>query len=109
MADNTEDIDQYYGLIAIDSMAEKDFKKAEEYFAIAEEIRLKYPKESTYNLYKLILDKLIKNNVKVLCMQYPIRSIESLKNNLKDEQYYARIELISNEHIFKQQLKEKIQ
>ncbi|GAB1402518.1 hypothetical protein MASR1M68_14290 [Elusimicrobiota bacterium] len=107
MADNTEDIDQYYGLIAIDSMAEKDFKKAEEYFAIAEEIRLKYPKESTYNLYKLILDKLIKNNVKVLCMQYPIRSIESLKNNLKDEQYYARIELISNEHIFKQQLKEK--
>ena len=102
-----ENIDQYYGIIAIDSMEKKDYKKAEEYFAKAEDIRLKYPNKETYQLYKLILNKLIENNIKVLCMQYPVRSIESLKNNLKDEQYYDKIEFISNEHVFKQMLKEK--
>lgn len=100
-------LDHYYGLLAIESSDKKDYKKAEEYFRTAEELRLKYPNETTYGLYKLIIKKLTDNNVKVICMQYPVRSIEPLKQMLKNEQYYGRIEFLSNEGNFKNLLKEK--
>jgi hypothetical protein len=99
--------DHYYGLLAIESMDKKDYKKAEEYFRTAEELRLKYPNEKTYGLYKLIIKKLTDNNIKVICMQYPVRSIEPLKQMLKDAEYYGRIEFLSNEENFKNMLKEK--
>ncbi|MDD5021545.1 MAG: hypothetical protein PHR82_05325 [Endomicrobiaceae bacterium] len=107
MSADKENLDQYYGLIAIESMYEKNYKKAEEYFTIAEDIRVKYASKHTYELYKLILKKLIDNNIKVICMQYPVRSIESLKNILKDEDYFNKITFVSNEYIFKQLLQEK--
>jgi len=87
-------------------MDEKNYKKAEEYFAMAEDIRVKYANKHTYELYKRILKKLIDNNIKVICMQYPVRSIESLKNILKNESYYNEITFVSNEQNFKQLLKE---
>jgi len=99
-------LDQYYGLLAIESMDKKDHKKTEEYFSMAEDIRVKYASKHTYKLYKLILKKLIDNNIKVICMQYPVRSIESLKNILKNESYYNEITFVSNEQNFKQLLKE---
>jgi hypothetical protein len=88
-------------------MDKKDYSKAEEYFAKAEEVRLKYPREQTYNLYKLIVDKLVDNNIKVLSMQYPVRSIKPLKQMLKNEEYYDRIIFINNENNFKDLLKTK--
>ncbi len=100
-------LDQYYGAVAVEMMEEKDYEKAEEYFRTAEELRLKYPNEKTYGLYKLIIKKLTDNNIKVICMQYPVRSIEPLKQMLKNEQYYGRIEFLSNEGNFKNLLKEK--
>ncbi len=100
-----ENIDQYYGIIAIESMDQKDYEKAEEYFRTAEELRLKYPNEKTYGLYKLIIKKLTDNNVKVICMQYPVRSIESLKSILKHEDCYNQIIFLSNEKNFKNLLK----
>jgi len=102
-----QDIDKYYGFLAIESSDKKDYKKAEEYFRTAEELRLKYPNKQTYGLYKLIIKKLTDNNIKVICMQYPVRSIEPLKQMLKNEQYYGRIEFLSNEENFKNMLKEK--
>jgi hypothetical protein len=107
MAKFEESLDQCYGIRAIESMDKKDYKKAEEYFAKAEEVRLKYPREQTYNLYKLIVDKLVDNNIKVLSMQYPVRSIKPLKQMLKNEEYYDRIIFINNENNFKDLLKTK--
>ena len=40
-------------------------------------------------------------------MQYPVRSIKSLQNTLKDTYYYDKVTFISNEDNFKQALKEQ--
>jgi len=105
LSDNS--IDEYYGILAIENLGKKDYKKAEEYFRTAEELRLKYPNEQTYGLYKLIIKKLIDNNIKVICMQYPVRSIAPLKQMLKNEEYYRQLTFVSNEDNFKNMLKIK--
>lgn len=89
---------------AIDFLEKKNYLKFQEYFNKAEEIRLNFPNDNTYNLYKLIIRKLVDNNIKVLCMQYPIRSILPLQEQLKNEPYYDKITFISNKKIFKQAL-----
>lgn len=99
--------DRDYGMFAIESLAQKDYQKAKEYFEKAEEIRMNFPDTKTYKLYKLIVKKLIDNNIKVICMQYPVRSIESLKEQLKNEPYYPKLTFISNEKIFKDILTKK--
>jgi hypothetical protein len=100
-------LDQYYGILAIECMENKNYIAAEEYFKRAEKIRLEYPNENTYRVYKRIMQKLIHKNIEVICMQYPVRSVEVLKNILKNEQYYNNIEFISNENNFKDLLKKK--
>lgn len=99
--------DQYYGLAAIDSMNKKDYKKAEEYFKAAEDIRINYPKQSTYKYYKLIVGELLKNDVCVICMQYPVRSDVPLKKMFKNEAYFGKLAFVSNEASFKKMLKQK--
>jgi len=97
--------DQYYGLMAIESMDGKDYKTAEEYFKTAEEIRMNYPNNYTYYYYKLIVGELLKNNVRVICMQYPVRSIEPLRKMFEKESYYGSLTFVSNEKSFKSMLK----
>ena len=70
----------------------------------AEEIRLNFPNDEPYKLYKLIVKKLIDNNIKVICMQYPVRSVLPLQEQLKNESYYDKITFISNEQNFKDAL-----
>lgn len=96
--------DKYYGFLAINAIEQKDYQKANDYFAKAEEIRLNFPNLQTYNLYKRIIKKLTDNNIKVICMQYPIRNIKTLQEQLKDEYYYDKLTFISNEKIFKDAL-----
>jgi len=100
-------LDQYYGAVAVEMMEKKDYEKAEEYFKIAENLRIEHPNRRANEIYKLIIKKLTDNNIKVICMQYPVRSIEPLKQMLEDEEYYGRIEFLSNEDNFKNMLKEK--
>lgn len=107
MSYDKEGLDSYYGLLAIENMEKKDYEKAEEYFRIAENLRLEHPNKHTNEIYRLILKKLTDKNIKVICMQYPVRSVELLKNILKNEQYYNKIEFISNENNFKDLLKKK--
>jgi len=97
--------DQSYGTMAIENLRQGNYEKTEEYFKMAEELRLNFPNKKTYQLYKLILQKTVNLNTKIICMQYPVRSIESLKNMLKNEDYYNKIIFVSNEIIFKQMLK----
>ncbi|MBO7431543.1 MAG: hypothetical protein J6U02_01430 [Elusimicrobia bacterium] len=104
---NNNKYDRDYGFLAIDAIEQKNYQKAEDYFAKAEEIRLHFPKEKTYNLYKFIVKKLVDNNIKVICMQYPVRSIKSLQEQLKNEHFYDKITFISNEKPFKTALIKK--
>jgi len=96
-----------YCILAIDYLKQKDYKKAQEYFDKAEELRLNFPKQDTYDLYKQIVKKFVDNNIKVICMQYPVRSIEPLKEQLQNESYFDKITFISNEEIFKKALRTK--
>ena len=96
-----------YSIAAISCLNKKNFKKAQEYFDKAEELRLNSPNTETYGLYKLIIKKLIDNNIKVICMQYPVRSVNSLKEQLKNESYFDKITFISNEENFKKALMNK--
>ncbi len=100
--------DLYYGFNYVRYLEQKDYKKAQKYFDNTEEIRLNFPNEETYNLYKLIVKKLIDNNIKVICMQYPVRSILPLQEQLKNESYYDKLTFISNEKLFKDALMNKI-
>jgi len=101
------DKDKTYGTLAIDYMEQKDYAKADKYFDMAEQLRLNFPSKKTSKLYRAIIKKLVDNNIKVICMQYPVRSIKPLQNILKDTDYYDKITFISNEKTFKQVLKEK--
>ncbi len=96
-----------FSFLAIKETEVKNYLKAQEYFDKAEEIRLNFPNTETYNLYKLIVKKLIDNNIKVICMQYPIRNILSLQEQLKNESYYNILTFISNEKLFKDALMDK--
>lgn len=105
LAKNFNDIG--FGILAIENMRKKEYEKAYEYFNKAEENRLNFPNRETYHLYKLIIKKMIDKNIKVICMQYPVRSVKSLQEQLKGEQYYNELTFISNEKIFKDVLMEK--
>ena len=96
--------DTTYGFLAINAIEQKNYKKAQEYFDKAEEIRLNFPNTKIYNLYKLIIKKLIDNNIKVICMQYPVRSIDPLRKQLENELYYKDLVFVSNERLFKEAL-----
>ena len=100
--------DIFYGFMAVNYMEQKNYKKAKKYFEEADNMRINYctPKEHGL-IYKKIISTLIDNDIKVICMQYPVRSIESLKKMLENEEYFNKITFISNEENFKQALKEK--
>ena len=93
-----------YSLMAIENLEQKNYQKTQEYFDKAEKLRLNFPNKNTYRLYKLITRKLIDNNIKVICMQYPVRSVLPLQEQLKNESYYDKITFISNEQNFKDAL-----
>lgn len=103
---NKETTEESYGFMAINNLIKKDYINANKYFKLSDELRLHFPNMHTYNLYKLIVKKLTDNNIKVICMQYPMLSIEPLKQQLSNEKYYNKITFLSNEQIFKEKLKQ---
>lgn len=98
-------LDKYYGSLAIELLQKGNYTKADKYFKLAEDLRLEFPYEQDYNMYKLILKRAVESNVKVICMQYPVRSIEPLKQMLKDEPYFNKLIFVNNEQLFKNVLK----
>ena len=63
-------------------------------------------KESTKQNYQYIVSEIYKNNKNtiVMPMQYPMLSVEILKNNLRDSSYCDKLIFISNEENFKNAL-----
>ncbi len=106
MTSSLHETDKSYAVAAINCIEEKDFEKAGKYFDMAEKLRIQFPNKKTNKMYSLIVQKLIDKNIKVICMQYPVRNIKPLQNILKDTLYYDKITFLSNEEIFKKILKE---
>jgi len=99
--------DMSCGFIALEYLKDGDYDNAEKYFKTAEDLRLYFPNLNTYRLYKSIVAKAVHSGVKIICMQYPVRSIEPLKKMLKHEPYFNKITFLSNEVNFKNILRQK--
>ena len=96
--------DILYGGKAIEFIKNKDIDNAEKFFNKAEQYRLKHFSFNTFKTYNAIVDISIKNNIKFIAMQYPMRSINSLKKILYSNKNYKNIIFISNEENFKKYL-----
>ncbi|MCR4662617.1 MAG: hypothetical protein K5622_01860, partial [Endomicrobiaceae bacterium] len=90
------------GYIALNYFVEKEYIKANNCFDLQTNLLLKnISKQTTINYFKLY--NICKNNkIKLIAMQYPVRSIKPLKEILKD---CEGVTFISNEEKFKQALK----
>lgn len=71
--------DRLYGFVATCYRLKGDFIKAKEYYFKAEQFRMKYYNPATLYNYQKIYELLTKRNIKLVCLQYPMRSIEPLK------------------------------
>ena len=96
--------DVFYGYIAVDFLKNNNIQKAEEYFNKAEQYRLKHYSFNTQKIYEEIINIAFDNNIKFIAMQYPMRSIDSLKILLKNSRYYDNLIFLSNENTFKNYL-----
>ena len=93
--------DRYYGLKAIICMQRGELKDAENYFKKANEFRLKYYNLVTKHNYRKLKEIAVKKGITLVCVQYPVYSIEPLKNFLDSEK---DIVFVDNEKIFKDAL-----
>ncbi len=79
------------------------FKLAEEHFQKASRIRLRYYNPVTRYNYQKLKEIARKRGVKLVCVEYPLRSVESLKNLLGSE---GTIIFVDNGELFKEVLKQ---
>ena len=96
--------DILYGGKAIEFIRNKNIDNAKNFFEKAEEYRLKHFNFNTFKIYNTIVDESVNNNIKFMAMQYPMRSINSLKKLLYSNKNYKNITFISNEENFKKYL-----
>ena len=95
--------DKFYGGLALAYLDKGDSKKAKEYFKRAESVRMAlFPETTKYN-YNELVDIALDQNITVLCMQYPLREISSLKKLIEHD----NVVFVSNETIFKEAIREK--
>jgi len=78
-------------------------KLAEEYLKKANSIRLKYYNPITRHNYQKLEEILTKRGIKLVCVQYPVRSIEPLKRMLENAE---GIIFVDNEAVFKETLRQ---
>ncbi|MFA5389610.1 MAG: tetratricopeptide repeat protein [Candidatus Omnitrophota bacterium] len=90
--------DRVYGGLAMIHISLGNLLKASRYFKEANEVREKFYLATTVANYRKLAEILRKNSVKYICMQYPMRSVISLKNILAE---YPEIVFVDNEKIFK--------
>ncbi|MGD9015406.1 MAG: tetratricopeptide repeat protein [Candidatus Omnitrophota bacterium] len=74
------------------------FNLRDQYLRRANELRPRYPLLVTIRNYKKIKNILDKNKIQLLCVQYPMRSIEPLKKIFEGEK---NVIFVDNEQVFK--------
>ncbi|MCX5694676.1 MAG: tetratricopeptide repeat protein [Candidatus Omnitrophica bacterium] len=78
------------------------YRSAKEYYKAANKLRMQYYNPTTRSNYLKLKSVLDKRNIKLVCMQYPVRSVEPLKEIFPDRD---GIIFVDNEKVFKDALK----
>jgi tetratricopeptide (TPR) repeat protein len=93
------DNDLAYGALSVLYQETGKPDLATEYANKANELRLGYYHSGTANNYRKLKEVLDKKGIRLVCVQYPMRSIEPLKNIFNQDK---GIIFVDNERIFKQ-------
>jgi tetratricopeptide (TPR) repeat protein len=88
----------YAGLVFLYNV-QGNHKLAEEYLKKAKELRMRYYLPSTVNNYRRVKEILDKRGIRLVCVQHPRRSVESLKKIFEDQH---GIIFVDNEKIFEE-------
>jgi len=86
--------------VLYEEMGKPDLAKA--YAEKADKLRLEYYKFFTANNYRKLKKILDKEGIKLVCMQYPMRNVDTLKKMFKGEE---GVIFVDNENIFKEAVK----
>jgi len=76
--------------------------RAQEYYDKADKLGLNWYKLMTVNNYRMLKDILNRRKIQLVCVQYPMRNIETLKKVFIDQ---GNIIFVDNEGVFKEALK----
>jgi len=95
--------DRIYGYLAMHSLECGDDKMAQYYFDKANSIRIKYHPESTCQNYKRLKSIVERRGIQLVCVQYPMRNVESLKKMFSS---IKGIIFVDNEAVFKEAVKQ---
>ncbi len=96
------DNDRVYGRLAAFYAETKNYKLLEEYWEKARSMRKAYYQPVTINNYRRLKQILDKRGLRLVCVQYPVRSIEPLKKMFGQER---GVIFVDNEKLFKDALK----
>ncbi len=100
---DTFERDRLYGSLAVDYMAQGKDKESEELFIKANEYRLHYCYPATRHNYQKLKEVVIQRGIKLVCVQYPMRNIESLKKTFDATE---GLTFVDNEQVFKEVVKQ---
>ena len=91
--------DRTYGLLALVYEEKGQMDLARRYYSKADELRIKDYNKITANNYRKLKEILDSHNVRLVCVQYPMRSLDLLKRIFgKDASGFI---FVDNEHSFK--------
>lgn len=96
--------DKAYGGLAILYREIGKYNLTEEYYQKSNKIRLEYCNSMTTRNYRELKNILDKRKIKLVCMQYPVRSIVPLKNIFSPDEGKTII-FVDNEKTFKEALR----
>jgi len=94
--------DVIYSSLAVLYKKMGQYESAEEYYKKASELRLEYYNPMTRHNYQKLEEILIRRGIRLVCVQYPMRSIEPLKRIFVGQE---GIIFVDNEKIFKDALR----
>ena len=92
-----------YGSLAYCYKEWGEYKLAEEHFRKANRLRLEYYNPITRHNHQRLKEIVTQRGIKLVCVQYPVRSIEPLKKMFKNKK---GIIFVDNEMVFKKALKQ---
>jgi|GEM_PF-1556046 len=93
-----------YGQIALLYAEQGENRLSEKYFRKAEKLRLELCNPRTIRNYQRLKRIVTQKGIKLVCMQYPTRNVNSLKKMLEP---HGNIIFVDNEKIFKEAIKQE--
>ena len=91
-----------YGKMGVYYQEQGRYDLADRYFKIAAQLRLKSQNSITRENYQRLKRLVVRKGIRLVCIQYPMRSARPLKGMLKP--YGKKVMVVDNEKIFKEAL-----